>query len=95
MPTTHFRNGKLRVVLAEKPETPVISLIAELAEVLVSTKMATQDDVAQLRFAIYADNQFTDITEQQSNITELNITESTIIAFKYGEKAEFVIDEGE
>lgn len=89
MPTIHFRKEKQVVALFEQPETRVPSLVAELAEALVSTKLATQNDVAELRLGVEQDDGFTDITESTASLLDLCINEHSTVCFKFGKEASF------
>lgn len=92
MPTIHFRRNKEVVTLTESEECIVSSLIAELAEVLISTKLANQDEVAELRLGIEDEDDFVDITESTAALKELQINEYSVICYKFGKDSEFKFD---
>lgn len=93
MPTVHFRKGKESVVLFEAPETLIPGLVPELAEVLIYTKLASQDEVSNLRLGVQREDEFVDITESDASIKDLEINEYSVVCFKFGSDAEFEYDE--
>jgi len=84
MPTVHFRQGTQTVVLPEAPTATVPAVIAELAEVLVSSQLASQDEVGELRLAVLNGNSWEEISQQTSEIQALGINDATIVGYAFG-----------
>lgn len=93
MLTIHFRNGKNTIVLTEPKSVTVPSLIAGLAEVLVDSQLATQEEIAGLRLAILREQVWDDISASTGSIANLGVTDSTVIGYTFSPDTPFSYEE--
>lgn len=93
MPTVHFRHGKNTIVLSEASSVTVPSLIAGLAEVLIGSQLATQEEIAGLRLAIQREQAWDDISQSTDSLENLGITDSTTVGYVFSPDTPFAYEE--
>lgn len=79
----HLRHRKQSIVLPLQPTTTVPSLIAELAELLVSTQEASMDEVAHLKLGVKNGGAVVDISDSNHKLSDLKINDATVVQFKF------------
>ena len=94
--TLHARRGRTTIVLLQETSTKVPNLIAQLAEVLVETKEASNEEVVSLRVAVQKkDGTWEEVTEERtSSLEDLALTDDSIVGYALGSE-EFSYEEYE
>lgn len=83
----HLRRQKQSIVLPLQPTATVPPLVAELAELLVATHEASQDEVAQLRLGVKNGSSIVDISESAHTLGSLKISDASVVLFKFADES--------